>query len=124
MNARRTIPLSAVVDVTSDAGFEPAAANDQQGSGKAWRKFISIDPKGTTFVMIWKADTGTYISDNPGYSETFLVFAGTATVTVGSGAPVDIGPGSIVNMPLRSGMKLKIITPYRMVCTVVLESSK
>lgn len=115
--------MSSVVEVTADAGFEPSATKDQQGSGKAWRKLVSTDPKGTTLVMIWKADAGTYISENPAYSETFVVFAGTATVAVGNGTPVDIGPGSIVNMPLRAGMKLNIITPYRMICTVVMESS-
>jgi mannose-6-phosphate isomerase-like protein (cupin superfamily) len=116
--------MSSVVDVTSDDGFELSVTKDREGSGRAWRKLISTDAMGKTLVMIWKADRGTYVADNPAYSETFVVVAGTANVIVGDGAPVDIGPGSIVSMPLREGMKLKVITPYRMICTVVKESSR
>jgi mannose-6-phosphate isomerase-like protein (cupin superfamily) len=111
--------MTKVIDVMADDGFEPSKATDENGVGTAWRKDISMDAERGVGVMIWKADSGSYISHQPGYAETFVVLSGTADCSIGNGEFVPLAPGSIVHMPLGAGMRIKVKTPYRMVATAV-----
>lgn len=111
--------MTKVIDVMADDGFAPAMAKDENGVGTAWRKDISMDAERGVGVMIWKADSGSYISRQPGYAETFVVLSGSADCSIGDGEFAPIGPGSIIHMPLGAGIRMKVKTPYRMVSTVV-----
>jgi mannose-6-phosphate isomerase-like protein (cupin superfamily) len=111
--------MTSVVDVMSDDGFTPSQAKDEAGVGTAWRKDLSIDAGRGVGVMIWKADTGYFVSAQPPYAETFVVLSGTADCSIGNAPFAPIGPGSIVHMPLGAGMRLRVKTPYRMVATAI-----
>ncbi|MDR3461835.1 MAG: hypothetical protein P4L76_05930 [Beijerinckiaceae bacterium] len=104
----------------NDDGFQPSDARDEEGIGTAWRKYLNFDAERGVGVMIWKADTGYFVSAQPPYAETFVVLSGTADCSVGEAPFAPIGPGSIVRMPLGAGMRLRVKTPYRMVATVIL----
>ena len=112
--------MTIAIDIMDDDGFEPSKATDENGLGKAWRKELFADHGRGVAVMVWKADVGTYESVSPPYSETFVVVAGTAEVSIGGAPFEDVAPGSIVRMPLGAGMRMKVKTPYRMVATAVL----
>jgi mannose-6-phosphate isomerase-like protein (cupin superfamily) len=112
--------MTTMIDVMADDDFVPSDAKDQDGVGTAWRRYISMDAERGVGVMIWKADTGHYISAHPPYAETFVVLSGTADCAIGDGEFVPIGPGAIVHMPLGAGLRLKIKTPYRMVATAIM----
>lgn len=112
--------MTNVIDIMANDDFIPSDAIDQDGVGTAWRRPVSMDVERGVGVMIWKADTGYFVSKQPAYSETFVVLSGTADCSIGDGEFVPVGPGSIVHMPLGAGLRLKINTPYRMVTTAVM----
>lgn len=62
--------MTSVVDVMSDDGFTPSQAMDEEGVGTAWRKDLNFDAGRGVGVMIWKADTGYFVSAQPPYAET------------------------------------------------------
>ena len=111
--------MTSVVDVMNDDGFQPSQAKDEDGVGTAWRKDLNIDAARGIGVMIWKADTGYFVSAQPPYAETFVVLSGTADCSIGNAPFAPIGPGSIVHMPFGAGMRLRVKTPYRMVATAI-----
>lgn len=111
--------MTTVVDVMNDDGFELSQAKDQEGVGTAWRKGLHFDAERGVGVMIWKADTGYFVSAQPAYAETFVVLSGSADCSIGDAPFAPIGPGSIVHMPLGAGMRLRVKTPYRMVATAI-----
>jgi len=113
------VSMSSVVDVMNDDGFQPSQAKDEEGVGSAWRKDLRFDAQRGIAVMIWKADSGYFVSEQPPYAETFVVLCGTADCSIGDAPFASIGPGSIVHMPLGAGMKLRVKTPYRMVATAI-----
>ena len=111
--------MTSVVDIMNDDGFRPSQAKDEDGVGTAWRKDLHFDAERGVGVMIWKADSGYFVSTQPPYAETFVVLSGTAECSIGDAPFAPIGPGSIVHMPLGAGMRLRVKTPYRMVATAI-----
>jgi mannose-6-phosphate isomerase-like protein (cupin superfamily) len=116
--------MTKVIDVMADDDFVPSDAKDQDGAGTAWRRYISMDAERGVGVMIWKADTGYYVSAAPPYAETFVVLSGTADCSIGDGEFVSVGPGSILHMPCGAGLRLRIKAPYRMVATAVMGQAR